>query len=586
MEGEEILKKLEGTTVDATRHQLETLNTILKRNGGVRYLQPYLRDSHGPLDARTFRRIVPLSTYDDYADHINRMADGADLDENGDHLPLLSVDPLVCFFLSSGTSSMKPKLIPYYDSAPSKASSLLAHGGSNAILRRLFPPRPLTNKILWFMYAGNVTLTKGGFKAMAASAFPLITNKMAQSQFQAICISPLEVIVGSNLQHQMYCHLLCGLSKFELIDGIRAPYAVGLIRALFLLESKWEQLCEDLEQGVLNSEIIDAEMRSSVTEFIGGPQPELSNRIRSICKEKNWHGILSKLWPNVRYIRSVTTGSMQHYYRKLKYYGGEIPLLGGDYFASECPLGINLDTMQPPDLTRFVMLPTAAFFEFLPFDLDQGGIISEDTVDFSDVEVGKLYEVVVTTYRGFYRYRLGDVVRVVGFYNTSPQVEFVMRAPKGPNEILTERDLMRAIDTLQLTLGNRSMGEIIEFASFLDQGLSRKQLKIFIELKEGSVLLQKEREESEVVLRSCCTSFEEGLGGIYRVRRGTEEIGPLVLSIVHAGVFDQLLQLAIENDAPAGQYKAPKIIRNRKVVDFLEKNAVFTICLGTFGLDR
>ncbi|KAK9280850.1 hypothetical protein L1049_003740 [Liquidambar formosana] len=92
---EEILKKLEESTKDATRHQLEALQTILERHGGVSYLQSHLRDYHAPVDAATFRRSVPLSCYDDYADHLSRMADGH-LDDHDQ--PLLSVDPLLCFF--------------------------------------------------------------------------------------------------------------------------------------------------------------------------------------------------------------------------------------------------------------------------------------------------------------------------------------------------------------------------------------------------------------------------------------------------------------------------------------------------------
>lgn len=96
MTDEEILRMLEDTTMEASRHQLETLQSILERQAGVLYLRPHL---HGhdeqPVDDATFRRAVPLSSYDDYVDHIDRMADGL-----VDHdLPLLSVDTLLCFFL-------------------------------------------------------------------------------------------------------------------------------------------------------------------------------------------------------------------------------------------------------------------------------------------------------------------------------------------------------------------------------------------------------------------------------------------------------------------------------------------------------
>lgn len=144
------------------------------------------------------------------------------------------------------------------------------------------------------------------------------------------------------------------------------------------------------------------------------------------------------------------------------------------------------------------MLPTAAYFEFLPFDLNEGSVDGNETVNFSDVKVGKTYEVVVTTYRGFYRYRLGDIVRVVGFHNSSPEVEFVMRAPNNAYEVITEKDLMSAMESFQLVMINAVAVEIVEFASFLDMESSPKQLKIFLEVKEGCVLLQEEKLQESV----------------------------------------------------------------------------------------
>lgn len=575
---DELIAKVEETTVEATRHQLDTLRKILDRNAAV----GYLRQAAGAVDVHNFRRTVPLSTYDDYADHISKIADGLDDYGDGDSgRHFLSFDPLVCFFLSSGTSQMRQKLLPYFDSAPSKAASYLAHMGSAALLRRQFPPRATINKSLWFLYAGNITTTKGGFKAMAASSLPLSGTKETQSQFLSTCIAPAQVVMGSNLQHQMYCHLLCGLRRFDLIDSIRAPYAISLVRAFSMLKTKWEQLCDDLDSGVLCSEVTDIAMRDAVTEFLDGPNPDIADRVRLICREQSWDGIIARLWPNVRYVKCIATGIMQQYYKKLKHYAGDIPLIGGDYFASECCVGINVDIMQPPENTRFVILPATAYFEFLPFDLEDDSFkFNKETVDISGVHVGKMYEVVVTTFRGLYRYCLGDVVKVVGFHNSSPEIEFVMRAPKSSTEFVTERDLMRAVWNLELELeGALSMGQITEFASFMDMDESgTKQLTIYIEFAEGSMILEKGKEDRAVaILRSCGSSIEDGLGVLYKSRRETGKIAPLRISIVNVGTFDLLLQVAIENGAPASQYKSPKIIRNQRMADFLEASSTLTV---------
>lgn len=43
------------------------------------------------------------------------------------------------------------------------------------------------------------------------------------------------------------------------------------------------------------------------------------------------------------------------------------------------------------------------------------------------VEVGHVYELVITNASGLYRYRFGDVIKVVGLHNTCPVVEFQYR---------------------------------------------------------------------------------------------------------------------------------------------------------------
>lgn len=443
---------------------------------------------------------------------------------------------------------------------------LVLHLVANKFISRLFPQRPTISKTLMFVYAGNVTYTKGRFKAMAASAFPIHSNKSGSAQFLSMSVSPKEVILGSDLHAQMYCHLLCGLRRFDLVDNIRAPYAAGLVRALGLLESKWEQLCDDLESGIPSIDISHSEMRSSVMELLGGPQQELSYRVQSICKDGIWDDIMIKLWPNLRYIKCVTTGSMLPYYLKLKQYAGPVPILGGDYFASECCVAINLDITQRPEKTRYVLLPTGAYFEFLPFNSSERKISGEETVDVSGIEVGKTYEVVVTTYRGFYRYRLGDIVKIVGFHNLSPELEFVMRAPKSSHEILTEQDLISSMESLRALFENQMKAEITEYAGFLDSD----QFKVFVEVKDGFT-------EKDVSLIGLCSSLEDSFGGIYKVQRDRSELKALSIYIVRPGSFDRLLILATTKGAPASQYKHPKIIRNSEVACFLEGDALMTV---------
>ncbi|KAL4304742.1 hypothetical protein HN51_038880 [Arachis hypogaea] len=575
-EEEEVIEKLEEYTKNARHHQLETLRSILQHNAKVLYLQRFLSNLHHDLDADTFRSLVPLSSFEDYADYINHMAEHGTQHDS----PLLSVDPLLGFFYSSGTATMKPKLIPYFDSSLCNDATFLAIQWTFLIRKRFFPTRPSINKILWFHHVGNITTAKCGLNVMPVSQYILQCGKVTPQEIPMVYASPSEVFVGSHADQQTYCHLLCGLRNLDLIDGIAAPYSLGLVKAFTLLESKWEQLCHDLERGFPSHEISDIAMREAVTETLGGPQPELSNRIRQICEDNgnDWSGIAHTLWRNVRYIKCVSTGIMKQYYPKVKYYAGEVPVVGGDYFASECSVGLNLDIMQPPETTRYVLFPNTAYFEFLPFNMNDetNNNVADEMFDLSSVEVGKMYEIVVTTYGGFYRYRLGDVVRILGFYNSSPEVEFVMRAPKAASEILTERDLISAIDNFQLSLRGAMMRiQIVEFASFLDQESRPKQLKVFVEVQEESDFMEDKQEESIRTLRSCITSLEGSLGALYKVEKVKGQLGNLMVFILRPGAFDKLYEVAIRNGTPASQYKPPKILRNHEIVSVLEK---YSLC--------
>ena len=43
------------------------------------------------------------------------------------------------------------------------------------------------------------------------------------------------------------------------------------------------------------------------------------------------------------------------------------------------------------------------------------------------VTEGEMYELVVTNYRGLYRYRTSDVIKIVGHYNQIPLYRFCYR---------------------------------------------------------------------------------------------------------------------------------------------------------------
>lgn len=74
--------------------------------------------------------------------------------------------------------------------------------------------------------------------------------------------------------------------------------------------------------------------------------------------------------------------------------------------------------------------------------------MESEAVGLVDVKLGHHYELVVTTFMGLYRYRVGDILMVTGFHNNAPQFRFV----EGRNVVLSidtdktnEEDLLNAV---------------------------------------------------------------------------------------------------------------------------------------------
>lgn len=96
---------------------------------------------------------------------------------------------------------------------------------------------------------------------------------------------------------------------------------------------------------------------------------------------------------------------MSQYIPTLNYYGNdELPLVCTMYASSECYFGINLNPLSKPSEVTYTLIPTMAYFEFLPVSSSSSSSSSHDEhqelVDLVDVQIGQEYELVITTYAG------------------------------------------------------------------------------------------------------------------------------------------------------------------------------------------
>lgn len=114
--------------------------------------------------------------------------------------------------------------------------------------------------------------------------------------------------------------------------------------------------------------------------FLALPNPELADEIEAICSCGSWKGILGRLWPNVKYIEAVLTGTLAQYIPMLEFYsGGGIPLVCTMYASSESYFGVNLRPLCSPTDVSYTILPNMAYFEFIPLE-DGLRLMNDDEV--------------------------------------------------------------------------------------------------------------------------------------------------------------------------------------------------------------
>lgn len=171
---------------------------------------------------------------------------------------------------------------------------------------------------------------------------------------------------------------------------------------------------------------------------------------------------------------------------------------------------------------------------------------------------------------GLYRYRLGDVVKVMGFYNSTPELLFVRRRSLLLSiniDKITEKDLELAMEEAGKRLAEEKL-DIIDFTSHADSTAEPGHYVIFWELNG---------EATEEALNECCNCLDRSLlDAGYMGSRKVKVIGPLELRIVRRGTFHKILDHFLGLGAAVNQFKTPRCVgtANNAVLQILCNNVV------------
>lgn len=539
--GSEALERLETSAKNAdtaqTKFLLDWLNENKNTEFGRRYNFAQINS------AREFQKKIPLSTYENYARDIERVIDG---EKN-----ILTARDAVYFCISSGTVGDE-KYIPLteYDL---EAHYTFMYGAVFGQIRDYYKglsEKDIFGKIFQIGEFAKTRMPDGRMNGIRSSCVYQWLDENGEFDASDYCV-PKEILFPETLEDQLYIKVRFALAERDItaIHGVFINRVAGVIE--YILRN-WEPLLNDIEHGTVSVEIPEKQ-RKYVAEKLP-PNPERAKELRSIPRENLHKGIIKKIWKNIKYILAIGGAGFFYYTEKTRVYAGDIPLHFFVYAASEGVFGLA-ENPDVPD--KYMLLPESVFFEFIPVEGDNTPLLM------SDVELGKKYELVVTNRSGLYRYRLGDVVKIVGTHGKTPVVKFCYRRNQIIN-IAGEKSNQQQFDAAIKRFAELARTEVRGYCVQEDfSGIAPRYL-FYMEC-------EKIPENADGIFEKCmCEANPE-----YRSCLNMREIEPLHIEYLREGSFKRYEQTLAKRGKPMAQSKMPHFLNTEEKKSFFAAQIIY-----------
>lgn len=217
-----------------------------------------------------------------------------------------------------------------------------------------------------------------------------------------------DLLFSNSISDVAYVKAWLGLSCPDLVS-IQSVYIYDVLLFFTYLEVHWKDLLEDMESGCIRAELNEDIKRSLLLQK---PTNFRIFELKSVFEEGFEEPIAVKLWKKLRFIGGISGAAFALHEQALRRFIGEVPLCGCVYGASECVMGVPVETGR----FRYALMPCCAYYEFI-------SLRDQKLVRMEDLEIGESYEMVITTFSGLYRYRMEDSVNVVSMMGETPVIE-------------------------------------------------------------------------------------------------------------------------------------------------------------------
>jgi hypothetical protein len=491
-----------------------------------------------------FRRQLPVAGYEYFEPYIARV-------RRGETTALLADPRIYMFALTSGTTAVR-KFIPvtqqYLDDY---------RRGWNIWGLKVFRDHPQVRMQPILQMSGDPDEFRSE-SGVPCGAVTGLTARMQKRVIRWLYSVPPYIARIKDPRSKYYAVLLLSIPhKVGIIIAANPSTLINLARAG---DQDKESLIRDLHDGTLSGKLdLPADIRADLNRRLR-KHPERARQLEEIVKRT---GTLypKDYWPSDCILGNWMGGSVGSYLRHYPRYFGATPIRDIGLIASEGRMTIPLADGTPAG----VLDVTTHYFEFIP---EAEGDSPQPTVlGAHELKEGATYFILLTTAFGLYRYHIHDLVRVVGFHNGTPRIEFLSKGAHFANltgEKLSEHhvteamaDVLRELDMTLTAYGLAPCWPNTETANGNGAEFDQPYYGLFVEQGDlpDAALGPRLAEHLDTRLRQLNIEYDS--------KRASQRLGPVRLELVRSGFWLQWdRQRLLQTGGALEQYKHPCLIND------------------------
>ena len=506
--------------------QKNKLLDIIKKNQNTQFGKKY--NFRSISNVSDFTRKVPLADYECFKEYVTNIASGGE--------GVLTEDPVIILEPTSGSTD-GTKLIPYNNTLQKEFMC----GIKPWIFNLLYHGKIISGTAYWSI----TPLIKNNFSFK--SVIPIgfkddseYFGKTERGLVRSILAVPKEVCEISDMDNFRYATLifLVGDGNLSFISVWNPTFLTILLEYLV----KWKNsIITDIENGTISfPNKVNALLAKNLENKIG-PNKRRALQVKTAITEIEKNGKFSSLWPKLSVISCWADGSSASYAKEIENIFPGVTVQPKGLLATE---GI----ISFPFLGKNGSLLSirSHFFEFIEHDLESAD--SKSVKLAHQLEKGKRYSVVLTLGNGFYRYEMGDVVEVVGFYLSCPLIRFISRS-KNISDLFGEKvNEIFLENVLRLKFEEHSIETKFAMVSPNKDEIGKTAYVLFLELKKA---------KAEEHLQQLCKDIEISMQNNfhYSYCRKLEQLSHFKIFLINNGGKEDYINSCVARGQRLGDIK-------------------------------